>query len=77
MGIGTLISVMLPYSIGFGIFSTLLLVVWIFFGIPLGPDAPMFYDITTAPGIEAGNGAETLPGIEPRGEGLPDGGNGE
>ncbi|CAN5594638.1 AbgT family transporter [soil metagenome] len=45
MGIGTLISVMLPYSIGFGIFSTLLLVVWIFFGLPLGPDAPMYYDM--------------------------------
>jgi aminobenzoyl-glutamate transport protein len=77
IGIGTLISVMLPYSIGFGIFSTLLLVVWILAGLPLGPDAPMYYDITTAPGIEAGNGAETLPGIEPRGEGLPERGNGE
>jgi aminobenzoyl-glutamate transport protein len=43
MGIGTLISVMLPYSILFGIFSTLVLVAWIFFGLPLGPDAPMFY----------------------------------
>jgi aminobenzoyl-glutamate transport protein len=72
MGIGTLISVMLPYSIGFGIFSTLLLVVWILVGLPLGPDAPMFYDVTAAPGITPEVGAETLPGVEPRGDVLPD-----
>lgn len=48
LGIGTLISLMIPYSIGFGIFSTLLLVVWIFLGLPLGPDAPMYYDILQA-----------------------------
>lgn len=68
MGIGTLISVMLPYSIGFGIFSTLLLVLWIFFGLPLGPDAPMFYDAAAAPLVAPEVGAETLDGIAPRGE---------
>ncbi len=75
MGIGTLISVMLPYSIGFGIFSTLLLVLWIFLGIPLGPDAPMFYDVSQMPEVTPEVGAETLPGVEPRGEDLN--GNGE
>lgn len=49
IGIGTLISMMLPYSIGFGIFSTLLLVIWIFFGLPLGPDISMYYEIMSAP----------------------------
>lgn len=48
LGIGTLISIMMPYSIGFGIFSTLLLVAWILLGLPLGPDAPMYYDILQA-----------------------------
>src|SRR5699024_4090402 len=40
-GIGTLISVMLPYSIYFLIFWTLMLVVWMLLGIPLGPDSPI------------------------------------
>src|SRR5699024_6545354 len=41
MEIGTLISVMLPYSIFFLIFWTLLLVVWMLLGLPLGPNAPI------------------------------------
>lgn len=36
-GIGTLIASMLPYSIAFGIFWTILLGAWIGFDIPLGP----------------------------------------
>src|SRR5690625_7204907 len=36
MGIGTLISVMLPYSILFVLFSTLTAVLWIAFGLPPG-----------------------------------------
>ncbi len=40
-GIGSIIAIMLPYSIVFGIVGTLLLVLWIFFGIPLGPEAPL------------------------------------
>jgi aminobenzoyl-glutamate transport protein len=42
-GIGSIISVMLPYSIAFGIISTTVLVIWILFGWPLGPDAPLHY----------------------------------
>lgn len=41
-GLGTLISTMLPYSIAFLIFWTLLLVVWMIFKIPLGPGAMLF-----------------------------------
>ncbi len=42
-GIGTIISTMLPYSIAFFIFWTILLVVWILLGLPLGPDAGLYY----------------------------------
>ncbi|MGM7700438.1 AbgT family transporter [Pseudalkalibacillus sp. Hm43] len=37
MGVGTLISVLLPYSIGFAIFWMLLFAVWYWLGLPLGP----------------------------------------
>lgn len=43
MGIGTMISVMLPYSIYFLIAWTILLVVWMLFGIDLGPGGPILY----------------------------------
>lgn len=43
MGIGTLISTMLPYSIYFLIAWTIVLVVWMFFGIDLGPGSGILY----------------------------------
>ncbi|TFB13480.1 AbgT family transporter [Filobacillus milosensis] len=43
MGIGTLISVMFPYSIAFMVFWTAMLIVWMLFGIELGPGSPIFY----------------------------------
>lgn len=42
-GVGTLISATLPYSIGFGIGWSILLVVWILLKLPLGPGAPIHY----------------------------------
>lgn len=42
-GIGTLISMMLPYSIVFFIGWTLMLAAWLLFGLPLGPGAPVEY----------------------------------
>lgn len=42
-GIGTLISTMLPYTIAFLISWTLLLVIWYFAGLPLGPGAPVTF----------------------------------
>jgi aminobenzoyl-glutamate transport protein len=42
-GIGTIISVMIPYSILFFIVWTLLLMVWIYLGWPLGPGAELYY----------------------------------
>ena len=38
LGIGTLISMMIPYTILFMIFWTILLVIWYVFNLPLGPD---------------------------------------
>lgn len=40
-GIGTLISTMLPYSVMFGLFWVVLLIVWMLTGFPLGPDGPL------------------------------------
>ncbi len=42
-GIGTIIATMLPYSVAFFSVWTLLLILWIWLGIPLGPDAGLFY----------------------------------
>lgn len=41
-GIGTIISTMLPYTIAFFVVWTLLLFVWMIFGLPIGPDSPVF-----------------------------------
>jgi aminobenzoyl-glutamate transport protein len=42
-GLGTLISLMLPYSVVFLIVWIGMLVMWIQLGWPLGPDAPLVY----------------------------------
>ena len=42
-GIGTLVSTMLPYSIGFFIIWVSLLIAWILLGIPLGPGSGLYY----------------------------------
>lgn len=44
-GIGTIVSTMLPYSIIFFILWSILFIVWLFFGIPLGPGAPLYYQM--------------------------------
>lgn len=41
-GLGTLISMMLPYSICFLLFWSIMMAVWIFIGLPVGPGAPLF-----------------------------------
>ncbi|MDD2635587.1 MAG: AbgT family transporter [Bacteroidales bacterium] len=43
-GIGSLIATMLPYSIAFFIAWTLLIIGWILLGLPLGPEAGLYYD---------------------------------
>jgi aminobenzoyl-glutamate transport protein len=43
LGVGTLVSLMLPYSVAFFICWTILFIVWFLLGWPIGPDAPLFY----------------------------------
>ncbi len=41
-GIGTIISTMLPYTVMLTIVWTVLLIIWMLVGIPLGPDGPLY-----------------------------------
>lgn len=43
IGIGTLISVMIPYSVAFLLGWLVLLLIWVLLGIPVGPGAPVQY----------------------------------
>jgi len=46
-GVGTLVAMMLPYSIAFLIFWSLFFFVWTFvFGLPVGPASPTYYSPT-------------------------------
>lgn len=41
-GLGTLVATMLPYSVTFFIVWTVMLVIWIVFGLPVGPGAGLY-----------------------------------
>ncbi len=43
VGLGTLISAMLPYSIAFGLAWTAMTLAWYYAGLPMGPGAPLTY----------------------------------
>jgi aminobenzoyl-glutamate transport protein len=43
--VGTVIALMLPYSVAFTIFWSLLLFLWIFMGWPVGPGSPLEYSM--------------------------------
>ena len=43
LGIGTIISLMLPYAVLFAIARIIMLVIWMLLGLPLGPGAPLDY----------------------------------
>ncbi len=47
-GLGSLTAMMLPYSVWLLISGTLLIVLWFYLGIPLGPDAPVDYALPVA-----------------------------
>ncbi|MCT4615907.1 MAG: AbgT family transporter [Marinifilaceae bacterium] len=49
-GIGTVIATMLPYSVAFFIGWVILLVIWLGFGLPLGPGAGIHYVMPGAAG---------------------------
>ena len=42
-GMGTLVSMMLPYSMVFALVWMAMLLLWVQLGIPLGPDGPLMY----------------------------------
>ena len=43
-GVGTLVAMMLPYSVAFLFFWSLFFFVWTFiFGLPVGPASPTYY----------------------------------
>jgi aminobenzoyl-glutamate transport protein len=48
-GIGSLVSLMLPFSIMFLICWTILFLAWGFLGLPLGPNSAIFF---TPPGVQ-------------------------
>ncbi len=43
LGIGTLLAIMIPYSLAFAATWGAMLAVWYLLGIPLGPDGPLTY----------------------------------
>ena len=45
-GIGTIIATMLPYSFFFLLMWSVLLVIWVTLGLPIGPGAPLDYNLT-------------------------------
>ena len=49
-GLGSVVALMLPYSIAFLIAWTLLLLLWVWLGLPLGPGAPLWYSPSPAQG---------------------------
>lgn len=46
-GIGTIISMMLPYAIGFMVVRIIVFVIWVLLEIPLGIEGPIFYEPST------------------------------
>ena len=49
-GLGTILSVMVPYSVAFGIGWTIMLFIWLKLGLPLGPGVSAFYQ-AAAPAV--------------------------
>jgi aminobenzoyl-glutamate transport protein len=44
-GVGSLIALMLPFSIAFGIAGFILVAIWVALGLPPGPDVSAFYTV--------------------------------
>ena len=42
IGMGTLISLLIPYSLIMGVFWIILFIIWFLLGLPVGPGAPIF-----------------------------------
>jgi aminobenzoyl-glutamate transport protein len=48
-GLGTIVAVMLPYSMTFLIGWSLVFGIWLVLGLPIGPDSPLTYPAADAP----------------------------
>lgn len=48
-GIGTLVSMMMPYAVAFWLIWTVVLLIWVTLGVPLGPEGGIFYVDPLAP----------------------------
>jgi len=46
VGVGTVMTLMLPYSVAFLIGWGLLLSIWLALGVPLGPDGSLFLPVS-------------------------------
>jgi aminobenzoyl-glutamate transport protein len=44
-GLGTVVAMMLPYTLAFLVVWLLLLIVWIWTGLPLGPGGALSYEM--------------------------------
>ncbi len=55
-GMGTLISTMLPYTVVFTIVWTIMLLLWMQFDLPLGPDGDLHWDVVKGAATAAGGG---------------------
>jgi aminobenzoyl-glutamate transport protein len=49
LGIGNIVALMVPYSVAFWIAWTLFLLAYVYLGLPLGPNAPLWYAAPAAP----------------------------
>jgi len=52
-GIGTLVALMLPYALAFGLVWSAMLAIWMGLGVPLGPAGPLAYDPAQLVGFHA------------------------
>ncbi|GAB5464895.1 MAG: AbgT family transporter [Candidatus Kapaibacteriales bacterium] len=50
-GIGSVVATMLPYSVVFLIVWSIILIVWLQLGIPIGPDSPLDYIVQPTAGL--------------------------
>jgi len=48
LGVGSLLALMLPYALTFMAFGIAMTVGWVYFDLPLGPGAQVFYEAPAA-----------------------------
>ncbi len=64
-GIGTIISTMVPYTVILGIVWIAVLMLWVWLGIPLGPDGPIFLPAIEGTATAIEGTATAIEGVMP------------